>query len=202
MSNRTLRNLRWYYHGDSLYLLGLYALFALMGNLTTSEVNRPLATIADRQLIIRTEVAPISLDGPVLVEQSDSKKGDITYRCYVWPAVYRALSSKNNNNAVFSEERPIKDPATNTPGTHVGLVKILDESQLSSAYTRPVEAMIMSEAQYLGDEKSIDLLGYTLYNIMVIRRRPDGVVERIWLGKMRKSAWKTARPKPEVIILE
>lgn len=65
-----------------------------------------------------------------------------------------------------------------------------------------VTAIVLSETQYLGNEKRVDVLGYPLYNIMVIEKREGGFVERVGLGKIYKSAWKKAGPRQEVVIVE
>jgi hypothetical protein len=54
-----------------------------------------------------------------------------------------------------------------------------------------VTANVLSEAQYLGDESRPDVLGYSLYNVMLIKYA-GGMAERIGLGKILKSAWRRA----------
>jgi hypothetical protein len=73
---------------------------------------------------------------------------------------------------------------------------------------KDVKAVVLSEAQYFGNEDKPDVLGYPLYNIMLIRRIPDkkglGQVfaERVGLGQIYKFAWRTSNPKKQVIVLE
>lgn len=63
-----------------------------------------------------------------------------------------------------------------------------------------VKAIVLSEAQYLGDERRPDVLGYPLYNIMLIMSS-GGIAERVGLGKVLKSAWKRANPEQKTIVL-
>jgi len=65
-----------------------------------------------------------------------------------------------------------------------------------------VKAIVLSEAQYMGDEKRVDVVGYPILNIMAIRQNERGFSERIGLGRIEKRAWKKTNPKKEVIILE
>jgi hypothetical protein len=76
------------------------------------------------------------------------------------------------------------------------------------ASQKDVKAVVLSEAQYLGNEDIPDVLGYPLYNVMLVRKvREDSVsghvfAERVGLGKVYKFMWRTANPKRQVIILE
>ena len=63
-----------------------------------------------------------------------------------------------------------------------------------------MKAIVLSEAQYLGNEQRPDVLGYPLYNIMLITSS-GGIAERIGLGKVFKSAWKQAKPEQKTVIL-
>lgn len=65
---------------------------------------------------------------------------------------------------------------------------------------------IMSEAQYLGKETRPDILGYPLYNILLVKmvRVERGVkfMERIGLGRVYKYAWRESGARKEVVVLE
>jgi hypothetical protein len=72
-----------------------------------------------------------------------------------------------------------------------------------------VTAILLSEAQYLGNEAMLDVLGYPLYNVMLVQKmeEKDGVkfMERIGLGKVGKVykyAWREAGAMKEVVVLE
>lgn len=66
-----------------------------------------------------------------------------------------------------------------------------------------VRAILLSEAQYLGNEERPDVMGYPLYNVMLIEEvnEGSGIMERVGLGKVRKSAWTQAKPRSRTILL-
>ncbi|KAH8723421.1 hypothetical protein GQ44DRAFT_564581, partial [Phaeosphaeriaceae sp. PMI808] len=70
----------------------------------------------------------------------------------------------------------------------VGTMKF--DAGYGSQTTTIVLAIVLSEAQFLGNETSPDVLGYPLYNIMLIEkvREDHGMLfaERIGLGKIYK----------------
>jgi hypothetical protein len=107
------------------------------------------------------------------------------------------------NSVSISFERYIVDPASPASHKFVGTAILDDGRKPKSNKAEAFEAVILSEAQYFGHEKKIDVLGYPLYNIMIVKRRPDdGVLERLGLGKIYKSAWRRASPRSEVVVLE
>lgn len=76
-----------------------------------------------------------------------------------------------------------------------------------------VRAVVLSEAQYLGSEKVPDVLGYPLYNVMLVREVTENnvklirgtgnqVYERVGLGQVYKREWKSKTRKKEVVIVE
>lgn len=69
-----------------------------------------------------------------------------------------------------------------------------------------VTAILLSEAQYLGNETRPDILGYPLYNIIFVEElNPKGnvrVMERVGLGRIYKYAWREAGARKEVVLLE
>ncbi|ENI03308.1 hypothetical protein COCC4DRAFT_142862 [Bipolaris maydis ATCC 48331] len=103
-------------------------------------------------------------------------------------------------NTVVSREHWI-----NT-ATHprVGTVKF--DTGYSAKHPNYVTAILLSEAQYLGNETRPDVLGYPLYNIILVKTvRVRGKVkfmERIGLGKIYKYAWREAGASKEVVVLE
>lgn len=66
-----------------------------------------------------------------------------------------------------------------------------------------VQAIILSEAQYLGNETRPDVMGYPLYNIMLIEQveKGSGIMERVGLGKVYKTAWTQAHPESRTVVL-
>lgn len=93
----------------------------------------------------------------------------------------------------------------------VGTVKF-DAGYDASANS--VTAILLSEAQYLGNESRPDVLGYPFYNVVLVK--PVGTrnvvpvevkgnvqfMERIGLGRIYKYAWREAGAKKEVVVLE
>ncbi|KAK9422249.1 putative Heterokaryon incompatibility domain-containing protein [Seiridium unicorne] len=72
------------------------------------------------------------------------------------------------------------------------------------------EFIVLSEAQYIGNEINVDIVGFPLYNVMLVEIQssvPDRYkcVQRVGLGKIRKDAWWRTQEKPprlEMIILQ
>lgn len=99
-----------------------------------------------------------------------------------------------------SSERQILASGT---GHQVGTVKLdSGEKYIEGSECQAVTAVVLSEAQYMGDEVRVDVLGYPIYNIILVNKGPNGVSERIGVGKIYKSAWRKELPIREVVILE
>jgi hypothetical protein len=85
---------------------------------------------------------------------------------------------------------------------NVGIVKL----DMGSHSNIVIETVILSEAQYLGTEVKVDVLGYPLYNIMLVERNriESGqlFVKRIGVGKIYKYAWEQAAPKRATVVVE
>jgi hypothetical protein len=89
---------------------------------------------------------------------------------------------------------------TPTTTERVGIATCWTSASRFNTKRTQVTAIVLSEAQYLGDESRPDVLGYPLYNIMLIKYT-GGVAERIGLGKILKSAWRRANPKRKTVVL-
>ncbi|KAK4220848.1 heterokaryon incompatibility protein-domain-containing protein [Podospora fimiseda] len=63
--------------------------------------------------------------------------------------------------------------------------------------------IVISEAQFFGDEKVVEVGEWGLFNVMMVDRTPGsgGVSTRVGMGKITKDAWWAAGPKQEVVIL-
>lgn len=67
---------------------------------------------------------------------------------------------------------------------------------------QPCEFILLSEAQFIGSEKRVDILGYCLYNVMAVKQEEGSNTRiRIGLSKLYKRYWKEAEPKTGVIVL-
>ncbi|KAF6824072.1 hypothetical protein CPLU01_11068 [Colletotrichum plurivorum] len=83
----------------------------------------------------------------------------------------------------------------------VGCVIPIDQRKTIS--THWYHFILLSESQYWGNEDRIDIIGYPLYNIMLIEwdnRRE--FAQRIGMGKINRPAWKSAGPKRSRVILK
>jgi hypothetical protein len=65
-----------------------------------------------------------------------------------------------------------------TSTERIGIATCLSAASRSCTRRFAVKAIILSEAQYFGDETRPDVLGYPLYNIMLVRYE-GGIAERI-----------------------
>jgi Heterokaryon incompatibility protein (HET) len=62
--------------------------------------------------------------------------------------------------------------------------------------------IVLSEAQYFGTERSIDVVDYPLYNVMLVSAKDaNNVRTRLGLGKIFKHAWRLSNPVEEVVVL-
>jgi hypothetical protein len=96
----------------------------------------------------------------------------------------------------------------------VAEAEVLDESDRVVGKVVPTDArkglstelydfVLLSEAQYWGDETRVDVSGLPLYNVMVVEwdnRREFAT--RLALGKVRKTGWWEAGPVQDVVILK
>lgn len=92
--------------------------------------------------------------------------------------------------------------------------EILDESNNVVGYVIPTDQrkiitddpynfIILSESQYWGNEKRIDVVGFPLYNVMVVEwDTKNEFATRLGLGKISKSAWRARNPSKRCVILK
>jgi hypothetical protein len=66
------------------------------------------------------------------------------------------------------------------------------------AVRKNVKAVVLSEAQYFGNEEIPDVLGYPLYNVLLVHHTENQVYERVGLGQVYKRNWKSI-PKEEKV---
>lgn len=83
----------------------------------------------------------------------------------------------------------------------VGHVVPTDQRMIVS--TDPYDFILLSESQYWGNEKRIDIVGYPLYNIMLVEwDRMGRVATRTGLGKIAKPAWDTTNQGRGCVVLK
>ncbi|KAF4302774.1 hypothetical protein GTA08_BOTSDO08741 [Botryosphaeria dothidea] len=84
----------------------------------------------------------------------------------------------------------------------VGNMKLHSPDALAKIQSCEREFIVISEAQYFGSEKRVDVRGFPLYNVMLIKWDTErNIAERRGLGKIYKHAWKRANPWDDVIVL-
>ncbi|CAO2649597.1 Nn.00g069820.m01.CDS01 [Neocucurbitaria sp. VM-36] len=125
-------------------------------------------------------------------------------------------SQQQQHTISFQDAEPTPLPPSPIPNTSheywldTPAHKSIGVAKLDAGYhaltTRSIKAVVLSEAQYLGNEATPDVLGYPLYNIMLVRRvrKESGYsfAERIGVGKVYKYAWREAEPVVKVVVLE
>lgn len=85
-------------------------------------------------------------------------------------------------------------------GNVVGYVIPTDPYQTIS--TNPYDFILLSESQYWGNEKRIDVAGFPLFNVMIVSWDERGeFARRVGLGKISKSAWSAANLTKRIVIL-
>ena len=151
-------------------------------------------------MIVHTKVARLSLIVRVDIRSTYTTVGEETFKRQVWikdppPAKFEA-----DKNVVTTQGYLIGDPANAM--TEVGVVTMTSNPWIRCPES--VEAIILSQAQYLGNERRIEDLGYYLWNIMIIQRIREGAAEaeRVGLGRILETAWNRANPRDEVIHLQ
>lgn len=149
-----------------------------------------LQQITDRHLVLRTEVATIQLGAECIRIRSSTKLGGIEYcRETFDDEIVEPLKP----GTIISQEQW-------TEISSVGRVGVVKMNAGNQGHIH-AEAIVLSEAQYLGNEKKVDVLGYPVYNIMIIKRKNGQIAERIGMGKIYKHAWRKTNPRKEIIIL-
>ncbi|KAK7996534.1 rab-GTPase-TBC domain-containing protein [Apiospora arundinis] len=80
---------------------------------------------------------------------------------------------------------------------------VIPTDQGKTIATHPYDFIVLSESQYWGNEKRIDVAGFPLYNVMVVVWDTMGVfAERFGVGKISKSAWAKGNPSERCVALK
>ncbi|CAI9629751.1 hypothetical protein GT037_008946 [Alternaria burnsii] len=208
-------------HGLSLQELGLFGMpnmsargFRDWDSADARPAPKPRLSISlheltEQHLIVNTELMNLTLDSDCWkVRTSTKRAGD--EHCIIEFHDTRPTEITSKAEGVAQPDLQIKTVVSRehwvNTSTHrrAGTVKFdtgFDEHRANS-----VTAILLSEAQYLGNERRPDVLGYPLYNILVVKTvRVEGGVkfmERIGLGRIYKYAWRGAGARKEVVVLE
>ncbi|KAK8867456.1 heterokaryon incompatibility protein [Apiospora arundinis] len=80
---------------------------------------------------------------------------------------------------------------------------VIPTDQGKTIATHPYDFIVLSESQYWGNEKRIDVMDFPLYNVMVVVWDTMGVfAERFGVGKISKSAWAKGNPSERCVALK
>jgi hypothetical protein len=208
-------------HGLSLQELGLFG----MSNMSARgfrdwdsadarpapkpRLDIPLEKLTEQHLIMNTELVDLNLGSDCWkVRTSTKRAGDED--CIIEFHDTKPTETTSKAEEVTQPDLQIKtvvfrehwiNTATNLKAGTVKFDTGFDEHRAN-----PVTAILLSEAQYLGNETRPDVLGYPLYNIILVKTvRVEGGVkfmERIGLGRIYKYAWREAGARKEVVVLE
>jgi hypothetical protein len=158
---------------------------------------------------MNTEVASLQLGDDCWKVRTSTKRADTEHCIIIFqdtepvetaPKTDEAMQSDIQIETVVSREHWI-----NT-ATHLRVGTAKFDTGYDANRSNPVTAILLSEAQYLGNEAMLDVLGYPLYNVMLVEIVDEkaGVkfMERIGLAKIYKYAWKEAGARKEAFVLE
>ncbi|EXF83991.1 hypothetical protein CFIO01_04851 [Colletotrichum fioriniae PJ7] len=97
---------------------------------------------------------------------------------------------------LFISEAEIRD----TRGSIVGYV--IPTNRKQSVHLERFDFVLLSESQYWGNEERVDVDGFPLYNVMMVKWDPRGeTATRVGLGEIHKIAWQEAKPVWRTVIL-
>ncbi|GJD05073.1 heterokaryon incompatibility protein [Colletotrichum higginsianum] len=139
--------------------------------------------INDRHLVCETEVARFAL------RQATKKRMEP-----LWKVVDGVAEVEKELEIIEAE---ILDDSRNVVG------HIIPTDQRKTISTYLYDCVLLSESQYWGNEKRIDVAGFPLYNVMVVEWDDrQEFATRVGLGKIRKEAWKKGRLGRRCVILK
>jgi hypothetical protein len=115
--------------------------------------------------------------------------------------VQNATDPELDSEVDSSESAPMGPrPIWDVDGKEVGRVQVHEPEKIVSGMD--YDFIVLSEAQYFGNERSIDVVDYPLYNVMLVSAKDaTNVRTRLGLGKLFKHAWRLSHPVEEVIVL-
>jgi hypothetical protein len=208
-------------NGFSLQELGLFGMpnmsakkFKDWDTLDAKPAPKPKLKIAlqqlnDQHLVMNTEVANLQLGSDYWKVRTSTKRAGNEH-CIITFHDTEPTETKLKAEEATQPDLQIKTVVSRehwiNTATHLraGTVKL--DTNYDVNRVKSVTAILLSEAQYLGNEATPDVLGYPLYNIILVEtvREENSLkfMERIGLGKIYKYAWKQAGASKEVIVLE
>lgn len=208
-------------HGLSLQELGLFG----MSNMSAREfrdwdsadarpapkprLNIPLNELTERHLIMNTELVSLQLGSDCWKVRTSTKRGGDEH-CIIEFHDTKPTETTSKAEEVTQPDLQIKTVVSRehwiNTATHLRAGTVKFDTGFDEHRANSVTAILLSEAQYLGNETRPDVLGYPLYNIILVKTvRVEGGVkfmERIGLGRIYKYAWRGAGARKEVVVLE
>jgi len=167
--------------------------------------------LSEHHLVVNTEMARLQLGEDCWkVRTSTSTTHPPTERCTI------AFHERDPARTVVKADKASQsDLQIVTTKSHEYWIKVGTEQQagtvkfdagIDTIHIKCVHAILLSEAQYLGNENTPDVLGYPLYNIMLVKQVGEEggtkFMERIGLGKIYKYAWRESGARKEVVVLQ
>jgi hypothetical protein len=122
-----------------------------------------------------------------------------------WHSQVQVIRSESERE--LDDELDSSDSAPTEPmhiwdvnGREVGRVQVHEPEKIVTGMD--YDFIVLSEAQYFGNERSIDAVDYSLYNVMLVSvKDATNMRTRLGLGKLFKHAWRLSNPVEEVIVL-
>ena len=117
------------------------------------------------------------------------------------PEIQSETDSELESEQDSSDAAPLKPmPIWDVDGKYIGEVQAHGPEKIVVGVD--YDFIVLSEAQYFGNELSIDVVDYPLYNVMLVSAKDaNNVRTRLGLGKLFKHAWRLSKPVDEVVVL-
>jgi len=208
-------------NGFSLQELGLFGMFNMsakgFGGWDSADakpapkprLNIPLDGLKEQHLIMKTELVNLELGSDCWKVRTSTKRAGKEH-CIINFHDTEPPETASKAEEVTQPDLQIKTVVSRehwiNTATHIraGIVKF--DTGYDANRANSVIAILLSEAQYLGNETRPDVLGYSLYNIILVKTVEEigsvKFMERIGLGRIYKYAWREAGARKEVVVLE
>jgi hypothetical protein len=173
------------------------------------RLNIALNELKEQHLVLNTEVATLQLGRDCWKAQTSTKRAGNEH-CIITFHDTEPTKTASKAEEVTQPDLQIKTIVSRehwiNTAMHLEAGTVKFDTGYDTNRANSVTAILLSEAQYLGNETTPDVLGYPLYNIILVKTI-DTVgsvrfMERIGLGRIYKYAWRKAEAKKEVVVLE
>ncbi|KAK0610881.1 heterokaryon incompatibility protein-domain-containing protein, partial [Immersiella caudata] len=162
----------------------LQAAAALRGGVTTPPKVPIVMPLDSRHLVCETQVASFQLNKLKGSQRSEK----------LWKRTAKGMVV--DNELAITEIEVLSHS-----GEVVGTVVPTDGRR--SVSSELYHFILLSEAQYYGNEKRVDVSGMPLFNVMLVEWDIQGqFATRMGVGKVRKTAWWEAGPELKTVVLK